>query len=57
VWPELCLNYGVHSHIIFTPCKQSDELYIQIAYEFRDGIQKDVWPKTNRIKPRRDEEE
>jgi hypothetical protein len=30
----------------FTPYKQSDELYTHIVYEFRDGIQKDVWPKT-----------
>jgi len=25
-------------------------------YEFRDGIQKDVWSKTSRIEPPRDEE-
>jgi hypothetical protein len=43
---SLALPAAFTPAIFFTPYKQSDELYTQIAYEFQDGIQKDVWPKT-----------
>jgi hypothetical protein len=37
VWPKLCVIRIALSRIIFTPCEKSDEIYTQLAYEFRGG--------------------